>query len=110
MSARCQHTFRFRAPHCSPRCHMLHCPFRRALCRNSAAGARRGQAGVCMSSPDPSAVADQPSASRNRLVLIVYTSAIFVRALLLFSVKPLFSKMVLLRRGWSPAVVVVALV
>ena len=38
-----------------------------------------------MTSPDPSVVADQPSAGRNRLVLIVYTAAIFVSALLLFS-------------------------
>ena len=52
-----------------------------------------------MSSPDPSAVTDQPSASRNRLVLIVYTAAIFVSALLLFSVQPLFTKMVLPRLG-----------
>ena len=57
-----------------------------------------------MTSPDPSAVTDHPSASRNRLVLIVYTSAIFVSALLLFSVQPLFTKMVLPRLGGSPAV------
>jgi hypothetical protein len=63
-----------------------------------------------MHSPDPSAVTDQPSASRNRLVLIVYTSAIFVSALLLFSVQPLFTKMVLPRLGGSPAVWSVAMV
>jgi hypothetical protein len=63
-----------------------------------------------MSSPDPSAVTDQPSASRNRLVLIVYTAAIFVSALLLFSVQPLFTKMVLPRLGGSPAVWSVAMV
>jgi hypothetical protein len=63
-----------------------------------------------MSSPDPSALADQPSASRNRLVLIVYTAAIFVSALLLFSVQPLFTKMVLPRLGGSPAVWSVAMV
>jgi hypothetical protein len=63
-----------------------------------------------MSSPDPSVAADQPSASRNRLVLIVYTSAIFVSALLLFSVQPLFTKMVLPRLGGSPAVWSVAMV
>lgn len=63
-----------------------------------------------MSLPDPSAVTDQPSASRNRLVLIVYTSAIFVSALLLFSVQPLFTKMVLPRLGGSPAVWSVAMV
>src|SRR3984893_15402926 len=80
------------------------------LAENPAAGARRIQAGVPMRSPDPSAVADQPSASRNRLVLIVYTAAIFVSALLLFSVQPLFTKMVLPRLGGSPAVWSVAMV
>jgi hypothetical protein len=63
-----------------------------------------------MTSPDPSAVTDKPSASRNRLVLIVYTAAIFVSALLLFSVQPLFTKMVLPRLGGSPAVWSVAMV
>ena len=63
-----------------------------------------------MGSPDPSVLADQPSASRNRLVLIVYTAAIFVSALLLFSVQPLFTKMVLPRLGGSPAVWSVAMV
>ena len=63
-----------------------------------------------MPSPDTSAVTDQPSASRNRLVLIVYTAAIFVSALLLFSVQPLFTKMVLPRLGGSPAVWSVAMV
>ncbi|MFL6815100.1 MAG: spermidine synthase [Bradyrhizobium sp.] len=62
-----------------------------------------------MSSTDY-AVADQPSASRNRLVLVVYTAAIFVSALLLFSVQPLFTKMVLPRFGGSPAVWSVAMV
>jgi hypothetical protein len=60
--------------------------------------------------PDPSAATDQPSASRNRLVLITYTAAIFVSALLLFSVQPLFTKMVLPRLGGSPAVWSVAMV
>src|SRR3954453_14256603 len=50
----------------------------------------------------PSA-ADQNSVSRNRLILIVYTAAIFTSALLLFSVQPLFTKMVLPRLGGSPA-------
>ena len=63
-----------------------------------------------MSSPDTSAAPDQPSMSRNRLVLIVYTAAIFVSALLLFSVQPLFTKMVLPRLGGSPAVWSVAMV
>src|SRR5712664_3139375 len=87
-------------------------PLRRParLCRSSAAGARRVQAGVFMHSPDPSVVTDQPSVSRNRLVLVVYTSAIFVSALLLFSVQPLFTKMVLPRLGGSPAVWSVAMV
>jgi hypothetical protein len=62
-----------------------------------------------MTSPDPSDVAE-PAASRNRLVLIVYTAAIFVSALLLFSVQPLFTKMVLPRLGGSPAVWSVAMV
>src|SRR5476651_578122 len=60
-----------------------------------------------MTSPDTS---DQPSGSRNRLILIVYTAAIFVSALLLFSVQPLFTKMVLPRLGGSPAVWSVAMV
>ncbi len=59
---------------------------------------------------EPSAATDQPSASRNRLVLVVYTAAIFVSALLLFSVQPLFTKMVLPRLGGSPAVWSVAMV
>src|SRR6202048_22468 len=63
-----------------------------------------------MHSPEPSAVTGQPSGSRNRLVLVVYTSAIFVSALLLFSVQPLFTKMVLPRLGGSPAVWSVAMV
>src|SRR5271169_6501630 len=53
---------------------------------------------------DPLLAADRPSASRNRLVLVVYTAAIFVSALLLFSVQPLFTKMVLPRLGGSPGV------
>jgi hypothetical protein len=63
-----------------------------------------------MTSPDPSVSADQPSESRNRLVLVAYTAAIFVSALLLFSVQPLFTKMVLPRLGGSPAVWSVAMV
>src|SRR5256885_14352000 len=69
-----------------------------------ATGARRFPAGVLMTSPDLSVSADQPSENRNRLVLVVYTAAIFVSALLLFSVQPLFTKMVLPRLGGSPAV------
>jgi hypothetical protein len=55
-------------------------------------------------------VTDRPSISRNRLVLLVYTVAIFASALLLFSVQPLFAKMVLPRLGGSPAVWSVAMV
>ncbi|MFS0520210.1 hypothetical protein ACEYW6_36810, partial [Nostoc sp. UIC 10607] len=57
-----------------------------------------------------SSVSAEPSESRNRLVLVVYTTAIFVSALLLFSVQPLFTKMVLPRLGGSPAVWSVAMV
>ncbi len=63
-----------------------------------------------MTSSDASAVTGRPSADRNRLVLIVYTAAIFVSALLLFSVQPLFTRMVLPRLGGSPAVWSVAMV
>ena len=55
-------------------------------------------------------VADHGSVSQNRLILIVYTAAIFTSALLLFSVQPLFTKMVLPRLGGSPAVWSVAMV
>jgi len=63
-----------------------------------------------MTSPMPSSAPDQSSGSRNRLVLVVYTAAIFTSALLLFSVQPLFTKMVLPRLGGSPAVWSVAMV
>src|SRR5436305_8701805 len=62
-----------------------------------------------MSLPMPSA-ADQTSVSRDRWILAVYTAAIFTSALLLFSVQPLFTKMVLPRLGGSPAVWSVAMV
>jgi Spermine/spermidine synthase domain len=57
-----------------------------------------------------SSIMDQAAISRNRLILVVYTLAIFVSALLLFSVQPLFTKMVLPRLGGSPAVWSVAMV
>ena len=63
-----------------------------------------------MNLSEPSAVTDQPSVARNRMVLVVYTAAIFVSALLLFSVQPLFTKMVLPQLGGSPAVWSVAMV
>jgi hypothetical protein len=50
------------------------------------------------------------SVRRNFRVLMAYTVAIFVSALLLFSVQPLFTKMVLPRLGGSPAVWSVAMV
>ncbi len=49
------------------------------------------------------------SVRRNLLTLVVYTCAIFLSALLLFSVQPLFTKMVLPRLGGSPAVWSVAM-
>src|SRR5580693_4189259 len=87
---------------------MVHCRPRH-FSRNLVAGARRLDAGASMTTTDTPA-AGQPAASRNRLVLVVYTLAIFVSALLLFSVQPLFTKMVLPRLGGSPAVWSVAMV
>lgn len=58
----------------------------------------------------PSDIASQSTGARNTLVLVVYTAAIFTSALLLFSVQPLFTKMVLPRLGGSPAVWSVAMV
>jgi hypothetical protein len=63
-----------------------------------------------MTSPPPSEATEQSLAARNRLILVVYTAAIFTSALLLFSVQPLFTKMVLPRLGGSPAVWSVAMV
>ncbi|UYO52603.1 spermidine synthase [Rhodopseudomonas palustris] len=59
---------------------------------------------------EPTLAASPASPARNRQILIVYTTAIFVSALLLFSVQPLFTKMVLPRLGGSPAVWSVAMV
>lgn len=61
------------------------------------------------SSVSPAAL-EPASVSRNRLILVVYVAAIFTSALLLFSVQPLFTKMVLPRLGGSPAVWSVAMV
>jgi hypothetical protein len=63
-----------------------------------------------MTSSDPPVAAQASLAGRNRLVLLTYTAAIFISALLLFSVQPLFAKMVLPRLGGSPAVWSVAMV
>src|SRR3982074_644890 len=57
-----------------------------------------------------SAATDQPSASRNRLGVMGYTAPLFVSALLLFSVQPLFTKMILPRLGGSSAVWSIAMV
>src|SRR3954471_696198 len=90
--------------------HVAICSIRR-LWRPPAGSAipRRGQAGAFMTVAAPS-LTDQAADSRNRLILVVYTLAIFVSALLLFSVQPLFTKMVLPRLGGSPAVWSVAMV
>src|SRR5258708_35447053 len=82
---------------------MLHSPAAGALPVSRDPLARRVQAGDFMTSPLPSAATDQTPVSRNRLILIVHTAAIFTSALLLFSVQPLFTKMVLPRLGGSPA-------
>src|SRR5947209_14791855 len=63
-----------------------------------------------MTTTDLPLPAETTSAGQNRLVLLTYTAAIFVSALLLFSVQPLFTKMVLPRLGGSPAVWSVAMV
>ncbi|HEY0328372.1 MAG TPA: fused MFS/spermidine synthase [Rhodopseudomonas sp.] len=63
-----------------------------------------------MTSSTPAATSEPIARSRNGLILIVYTAAIFTSALLLFSVQPLFTKMVLPRLGGSPAVWSVAMV
>jgi len=76
---------------------------------SGASGDLPGFAGVFMSAM-PSEIASQSSGARNRLVLVVYTASIFTSALLLFSVQPLFTKMVLPRLGGSPAVWSVAMV
>lgn len=63
-----------------------------------------------MTTPMPPGDTVVNSRGRNVLILVVYTAAIFVSALLLFSVQPLFTKMVLPRLGGSPAVWSVAMV
>jgi hypothetical protein len=63
-----------------------------------------------MTLPTPPAGPIKNTRARNALILSVYTVAIFVSALLLFSVQPLFTKMVLPRLGGSPAVWSVAMV
>src|SRR3954453_21332389 len=95
-----------------PRCNITRAFIARSGALCSIARARRppGYAGASMDSIVQPAATEQPSSSRNRLLLTVYTAAIFVSALLLFSVQPLFTKMVLPRLGGSPAVWSVAMV
>lgn len=64
------------------------------------------------SSVDPiSPAAPAPAAvPRQAVILAIFTAAIFTSALLLFSVQPLFARMVLPRLGGSPAVWSVAMV
>jgi hypothetical protein len=59
------------------------------------------------STPSPTAVALPPSGSQ--LVLWAYTATTFLSALLLFSVQPMFAKMVLPVLGGSPSVWAVAI-
>src|SRR5204862_4322112 len=94
---------------CPPRPRMLHSGRHRRL-PASCHFAPGSKAGDFMTPPPPFAATDQTSAFRNRLILIVFTAAIFTSALLLFSVQPLFTKMVLPRLGGSPAVWSVAMV
>jgi hypothetical protein len=74
------------------------------------AGVSRVAAGVSMTSSESIVATGHRAAHRDRLVLTVYTASIFVSALLLFSVQPLFTKLVLPRLGGSPAVWSVAMV
>ena len=59
------------------------------------------------SSPSPAAAAPPPSGSQ--FVLWAYTATTFLSALLLFSVQPMFAKMVLPVLGGSPSVWAVAI-
>src|SRR5207247_8314477 len=58
---------------------------------------------------DPAQRSDAPQ-SRSPLILVVFTAAVFVSALLLFAVQPMFTRMVLPNFGGSPAVWSVAMV
>ena len=53
---------------------------------------------------------DTALSGRSTLVIVVYTTAIFLSAALLFAVQPMFTKMVLPRFGGSPSVWSVAMV
>lgn len=58
----------------------------------------------------PSSPAVQDQATRMTQLLVVFTSAIFLSAALLFAVQPMFTKLVLPRLGGAPAVWSVAMV
>ena len=53
---------------------------------------------------------DRPDARNGALVLATYTAAVFLSALLLFGVQPMFTRMVLPQLGGSPSVWSVAMV
>jgi hypothetical protein len=59
---------------------------------------------------DPAQQHAQSGALPRGLILAVYTAAVFVSALLLFAVQPMFTRMVLPRLGGSPSVWSVAMV
>jgi hypothetical protein len=58
----------------------------------------------------PASATTQEDASRLALLLVAFTSAIFLSAALLFAVQPMFAKLVLPRLGGAPAVWSVAMV
>jgi len=51
-----------------------------------------------------------PAARSSRLVLATYTASVFLSALLLFAVQPMFTRMVLPQLGGSPSVWSIAMV
>src|SRR5262245_30619678 len=57
----------------------------------------------------PVAARGQRMAHSDRAVLVVFAAALFLSALLLFAVQPLFAKMVLPRLGGAPSVWAVSL-
>src|SRR6187402_2771245 len=58
----------------------------------------------------PDAVTPPPPQTRPALVLAVFTVSVFLSALLLFGVQPMFTRMVLPQLGGSPSVWSVAMV
>jgi hypothetical protein len=51
-----------------------------------------------------------PAAHSSKLVLATYTASVFLSALLLFTVQPMFTRMVLPQLGGSPSVWSIAVV